>query len=68
MNLLVLVVVLVNDIVVTGLKRVTVSVMAIDIVSNTTKANPPKNEERPLHIVGDAPAPLLLLQMIIILY
>jgi hypothetical protein len=68
MNLLVPAVALGNVVLVPDVKRVTVSGMTIDIVSNSTKANPPKNEQRQQHLVGDAHASFLLLQMIIILY
>jgi len=68
MNLLVPVVALVSVVLVTDVKRVTVSGMTIDIISNTTKANPPKNKRRQLHLFADDHASFPLLQMIIMLY
>ncbi len=68
MNLLIPVVVLVDDILVTEVERLTASGMAIEIIRHTAKATPPKNEQRQLHLAGNNHASFLLLKMIPILY
>ena len=59
---------LLDDCVVTDVRRVTISGMAIDIRSNNTKASPQRYEQRQLQQHGDDHSPILLLKLITILY
>jgi hypothetical protein len=42
--------------------------MATAIASNVTKANPTRNEQKQGQFIGDEPASLLLLQIIVVQY
>jgi hypothetical protein len=71
MNLLVavvIVIVLVGEVSAAEVERLITIGITIDIVSNTIKSNPPRNEERQAHPLGDDRTLFLLLQIIGIRY
>ncbi len=71
MNLLdavVILILLVGDVSAADIERVIIIGMSIDILSNTIKTNPPKNEERQVHPIGGNHPLFLLLQIIAIRY
>ena len=57
---------LIDDNLVAKVERVTISGMTIDIVSNITKINPPRNEQKQVQFIGDDDTAFLLLQTITI--
>ncbi len=59
---------LVDEVLVSVFERMIANGMTIDIINNTATANPPRTEEREGQFIGNEPAPLLLLEMIAILY
>jgi hypothetical protein len=60
--------VLVDEVLVSVFERVIANGMTIDIINNTATANPPRTEERQGQLMNNDHAPLLLLEMIAILY
>ncbi len=67
-NLRMTVVSLADEVLVTEVERLIVNGMATDTISNITKANPPKNEERQQEFIVDDHALFLLLERIVIVY
>ncbi len=60
--------VLVDEVLVSVFERVIANGMTTDIINNTATANPPRTEERQGQLMNNDHAPLLLLEMIAILY